>query len=142
LARRFGIFITYQQHELRAVHADPHPGNFMITPEGKLGVIDFGCIKEMPEDFYTPFFSLTSTDLFENKEETIKAFRLLEMILPNDTPAQLSFITVMYKEMISLFAMPYITDTFDFSQTAFFDQLYGFGEQISKMPEFKQARGV
>ena len=46
-------FYNFQQHELRAVHADPHPGNFMITSENKLGVIDFGCIKEMPEDFYS-----------------------------------------------------------------------------------------
>jgi predicted unusual protein kinase regulating ubiquinone biosynthesis (AarF/ABC1/UbiB family) len=135
-------FYNYQQHELRAVHADPHPGNFMITPEGKLGVIDFGCIKEMPEDFYYPFFSLTSTNLFDSREETIKAFRKLEMILPNDTPAQIEFYYTMYKQMISLFAQPYITDHFDFGQTAFFDDLYGFGEKISKMPEFKQARGV
>jgi predicted unusual protein kinase regulating ubiquinone biosynthesis (AarF/ABC1/UbiB family) len=135
-------FYNFQQHELRAVHADPHPGNFMITPDGKLGVIDFGCIKEMPEDFYAPFFSLTSTNLLENKEETIKAFRLLEMIHPNDTPAQVEFYYGMYKQMISLFAMPYIDSTFDFGETKFFDELYGFGEKISKMPEFKQARGV
>jgi predicted unusual protein kinase regulating ubiquinone biosynthesis (AarF/ABC1/UbiB family) len=135
-------FYNFQQHELRAVHADPHPGNFMITPEGNLGVIDFGCIKEMPEDFYYPFFSLTSTNLLDNKEETIKAFRQLDMIRRDDTPAQIEFYYTQYKEMISLFALPYITDSFDFSQTAFFDQLYGFGERISKMPEFKQARGV
>lgn len=135
-------FYNFQQHELRAVHADPHPGNFMITPEGNLGVIDFGCIKEMPEDFYYPFFSLTSTNLLDNKEETIKAFRQLDMIRKDDTPAQIEFYYTQYKEMISLFALPYITNTFDFSQTAFFDQLYGFGERISKMPEFKQARGV
>ncbi|RZJ43457.1 MAG: AarF/ABC1/UbiB kinase family protein, partial [Chryseobacterium sp.] len=54
-------FYNYQQHELRAVHADPHPGNFMITPNEDLGVIDFGCIKELPNDFYYPFFSLIST---------------------------------------------------------------------------------
>src|ERR1700759_217692 len=95
-------FYNFQQHELRAVHADPHPGNFMITPEGKLGIIDFGCIKEMPDDFYYPFFSLTASDLMNNKEETIKAFRLLEMILPNDTPAQVEFFYKMYKEMITL----------------------------------------
>ncbi|AYL98851.1 ABC1 kinase family protein [Mucilaginibacter celer] len=135
-------FYNFQQHELRAVHADPHPGNFMITPDGKLGAIDFGCIKVMPDDFYYPFFSLTSTNLLDNKEETIKAFRQLEMIHQGDTPAQVEFYYTQYKEMISLFALPYITDTFDFSQTAFFDQLYGFGERISKMPEFKQARGV
>lgn len=135
-------FYNFQQHELRAVHADPHPGNFMITPNGKLGIIDFGCIKEMPEDFYTPFFSLISTNLFANKEETIQAFRQLEMILPNDTPAQIEFYYNMYKKMIGLFAKPYTTDTFDFAQTSFFDDLYGFGEQVAKMPEFKQARGV
>ncbi|MCC8426552.1 AarF/ABC1/UbiB kinase family protein [Mucilaginibacter sp. UR6-11] len=135
-------FYNFQQHELRAVHADPHPGNFMITADEKLGVIDFGCIKEMPNDFYYPFFSLTSTNLFDNKEETIKAFRKLEMILPNDTPAQVEFYYTIYKQMISLFAKPYIADTFDFSKTGFFDELFGFGEKISKMPEFKQARGV
>jgi predicted unusual protein kinase regulating ubiquinone biosynthesis (AarF/ABC1/UbiB family) len=135
-------FYNFQQHELRAVHADPHPGNFMITANDKLGVIDFGCIKEMPDDFYYPFFSLTSTGLMENKEETIKAFRLLDMIHDNDTPAQVEFYCTAYKQMIGLFAKPYITDHFDFGQTAFFDELFGFGEKISKMPEFKQARGV
>lgn len=135
-------FYNFQQHELRAVHADPHPGNFMITPDGKLGVIDFGCIKEMPEDFYYPFFSLISTTLLDNREETIKAFRQLDMIHADDTPAQIEFYYVMYKQMIGLFAKPYIDDHFDFSQTAFFDDLYGFGEKVAKMPEFKQARGV
>lgn len=135
-------FYNFQQHELRAVHADPHPGNFMITPDGKLGVIDFGCIKEMPEDFYYPFFSLTSTNLLDNKEETIKAFRQLDMIHKDDTPSQVEFYYTQYKEMIELFAMPYINNHFDFSKTAFFDQLYKFGERLSKMPEFKQARGV
>ncbi|OOQ58235.1 ABC1 kinase family protein [Mucilaginibacter pedocola] len=135
-------FYNFQQHELRAVHADPHPGNFMITPDGKLGVIDFGCIKVMPDDFYYPFFSLTSTNLFDSKEDTIKAFRELEMILPNDTPAQIEFYYTMFKQMIGLFAKPYITSEFDFGEKAFFDELFGFGEKVSKMPEFKQARGV
>ncbi|TKC12951.1 AarF/ABC1/UbiB kinase family protein [Pedobacter polaris] len=135
-------FYNFQQHELRKVHADPHPGNFLITKDEKLGAIDFGCIKEMPDDFYEPFFSLTSTDLFNNKEETIKAFRKLQMILPNDTSAQIEFYYKAYKEMISLFAKPYVTDTFDFSQEQFFEDLYTYGEKVAKMPEFKQARGV
>jgi ubiquinone biosynthesis protein len=25
------------------VHADPHPGNFLVTPNGKLALLDFGC---------------------------------------------------------------------------------------------------
>jgi predicted unusual protein kinase regulating ubiquinone biosynthesis (AarF/ABC1/UbiB family) len=135
-------FYNYQQHEMRAVHADPHPGNFLITPEGKLAVIDFGCIKELPDDFYYPFFATTSEALMGNREETIKAFRQLEMIQPKDNEAQIAFYYQNYKEMISLFAEPYVESQFDFSQTAFFDSLYAFGEKIAKMPEFKQARGV
>ena len=36
-------------HILKSVHADPHPGNFLITEKGELVAIDFGCIKEIPE---------------------------------------------------------------------------------------------
>jgi len=135
-------FYNFQQHELRAVHADPHPGNFLITPDEKLGVIDFGCIKEMPDDFYYPFFSLISSDVIRDKTQTINAFRQLEMILPGDNPQQVEFYHKAYKEMIDVFAKPYTSKTFDFSKPEFFDQLYAYGEKIAKMPEFKQARGV
>ncbi|MBY6412404.1 AarF/ABC1/UbiB kinase family protein [Rhodococcus sp. BP-252] len=30
------------------LHADPHPGNFMLLPDGRLGVIDFGATAPMP----------------------------------------------------------------------------------------------
>lgn len=135
-------FYNFQQHELRAVHADPHPGNFLITEDEKLGVIDFGCIKELPYDFYEPFFSLVSTGILEDKAKTIDAFRKLDMIFKTDTPAQVEFYYKAYREMISLFARPYLDEVFDFSKPEFFDQLYAYGEKIAKMPEFKQPRGV
>ncbi len=31
------------------MHTDPHPGNFMITGGGRLGVIDFGAAVELPD---------------------------------------------------------------------------------------------
>ncbi len=135
-------FYNFQQHQLRKVHADPHPGNFLITEDEKLGVIDFGCIKTLPEDFYYPFFSLVTADVLSDKEKTIEAFRKLEMILPADTPAQVEFYYKWYKEMVTLFAKPYASESFDFSRTEFFDSLYEYGDKIAKMPEFKQARGV
>ncbi|MGI8715340.1 MAG: ABC1 kinase family protein [Solirubrobacteraceae bacterium] len=30
-------------------HADPHPGNFFVEPDGRLGVIDFGMVGEIDE---------------------------------------------------------------------------------------------
>lgn len=135
-------FYNFQQHELRAVHADPHPGNFLITGDEKLGVIDFGCIKELPDDFYQPFFSLVSSDVVLDRDKTIDAFRKLDMIHANDTPEQVAFYYKAYLEMIKLFAMPYTSKTFNFDNPGFFKALYNYGDKISKMPEFKQARGV
>jgi predicted unusual protein kinase regulating ubiquinone biosynthesis (AarF/ABC1/UbiB family) len=30
------------------LHADPHPGNFRILPDGRLGVLDFGAVARLP----------------------------------------------------------------------------------------------
>lgn len=135
-------FYNYQQHELKAVHADPHPGNFLITHDNKLGVLDFGCVKELPEEFYQPFFALTKPEVLNDKSTAIKAFRKLEMILDTDDDKQVDFYFKWYKAMISLFAEPFMNDEFDFSDEKFMRSLYEFGEQLAKLPEFKQARGV
>ena len=31
------------------LHADPHPGNFRILPDGRLGVLDFGAVARLPD---------------------------------------------------------------------------------------------
>ena len=31
----------------------PHPGNYIFSDDGTVAVIDFGCVKEITEDFYT-----------------------------------------------------------------------------------------
>lgn len=135
-------FYQFQQHKLRAMHADPHPGNFIITNDGKLGILDFGCVKELPNDFYDPYFSLILNNNLENKELAIEYFRKLEMILPNDSKEQIDFYYKWYKEMIQLFGEPYLSEKFDFGNNEYMNSLFQFGEQLTKMPEFKQARGV
>ena len=46
----------FQMHGLKAVHADPHPGNFLISKKKELIAIDFGCIKQIPDEFYHSVF--------------------------------------------------------------------------------------
>ena len=33
----------------RALHTDPHPGNFMLRSDGRLGIVDFGSVSRMPD---------------------------------------------------------------------------------------------
>ena len=49
-------FYMYQIHVLKKMHADPHPGNFLVSKEEKLIALDFGCIKSLPDEFYYPYF--------------------------------------------------------------------------------------
>jgi len=47
-----------------AMHADPHPGNYRLLADGRLGVLDFGSIAHAPGDrgvgAFTRLFVLTS----------------------------------------------------------------------------------
>ncbi len=41
--------LTYDAPKrLEMMHGDAHPGNFMLLPDGKMGVIDFGAVAPMP----------------------------------------------------------------------------------------------
>lgn len=33
------------QYEFRAIHGDPHPGNYLFLPDGRVGILDFGCVR-------------------------------------------------------------------------------------------------
>lgn len=53
------------------VHADPHPGNFLAMPDGRLGILDFGAVKQMSERWTTGTVEMTRT-LVEGR--TVDAF--------------------------------------------------------------------
>lgn len=36
------------------LHADPHPGNFRILPDGRLGVVDYGAVARLPDGLPAP----------------------------------------------------------------------------------------
>jgi predicted unusual protein kinase regulating ubiquinone biosynthesis (AarF/ABC1/UbiB family) len=39
-----------QLHRLHRVHADHHPGNYLFHLDGRIGLIDFGCVKKLNFD--------------------------------------------------------------------------------------------
>ncbi|MGL5930199.1 MAG: ABC1 kinase family protein [Dermatophilaceae bacterium] len=45
------------------LHADPHPGNFRITPDGRLGVLDFGAVNRLPGGLPTSIGELLTSAL-------------------------------------------------------------------------------
>lgn len=138
--QRIWDFYAFQLHNLRKAHADPHPGNFLFRPDGTIGVIDFGCIKEIPDEFYRPFFSIIRSDVRANRPLLEQLFNQLSVLHPDDTPEERAFFLTITEELATLVARPFDTPRFDFSDKTFFDTLNRRGEEIARMKEVRASR--
>ena len=138
-------FYDHQMHELRQVHADPHPGNFLMAPDGRLVVIDFGCVKTLPDEFHGNFFRLLDRSLLNRPDDLEQAFLDMRFLHPDDTTTERKFFFRLFAEMVELLSRPFDGETFDFSDEEYFKTLYAYGERLTGMKELresKQVRGV
>jgi len=46
ICKRFVEVFVYMFHDLHELHADPHPGNFLLDADRRIVLLDFGCIRE------------------------------------------------------------------------------------------------
>ena len=134
-------FYMFQIHALRQVHADPHPGNFLIDKDSNLIAIDFGCIKKVPDDFYVPYFELAKPEVIDNAELFTKKMYELEILRKDDTPKEIVYFTGLFHKLLSLFTKPFHGDTFDFSDDAFFNQIAELGEEFTKDTQLRKMNG-
>jgi len=134
-------FYMYQMHVLRRIHADPHPGNFLIDDQDNLMVIDFGCLKEIPEDFYGPYFELAQKENLQNPEYFERQLYALEILKPEDSPKEKEFFRSIFHEMLSLFTKPFHGEIFDFSNQEFFDQIGELGQKYANDSALKEMNG-
>ncbi|MCR9066241.1 MAG: AarF/ABC1/UbiB kinase family protein [Cytophagales bacterium] len=134
-------FYLYQIHVLRKVHADPHPGNFLINDEKELIAIDFGCMKEIPEDFYTPYFNLAKAENINNPELFEKGLTELEILRKDDSLEERQYFSRLFHEMLRLFTKPFNEEHFDFSDKSFFSEIAALGEKYAKSTELRKMNG-
>ncbi|MBG7628999.1 MAG: AarF/ABC1/UbiB kinase family protein [Bacteroidetes bacterium] len=134
-------FYMYQIHVLKKVHADPHPGNFLITKNSDLTAIDFGCMKTIPNEFYVPYFELAKKENINNTQIFNDTLFELEILRADDTEKELAFFSTMFHDLLSLFTQPFQKEIFDFSNPDFFNQIAALGERYSKSTELKKMNG-
>lgn len=134
-------FYMYQMHHLKQVHADPHPGNFLIDKGGSLVAIDFGCIKQVPEDFYVPYFELARPEIIGNPKLFTEKLYELEILRADDSKKELEYFTKIFHDLLSLFTKPFHGDAFDFSDEDFFGKIAQMGEDFSKDTQLRKMNG-
>jgi predicted unusual protein kinase regulating ubiquinone biosynthesis (AarF/ABC1/UbiB family) len=131
-------FYMFQMHQLRQVHADPHPGNFLVGVDGSLIAIDFGCIKEIPDSFYEPYFELARQETFSDDALFTQKLYELEILNPGDSSDEIVFFKALFREMLELFTRPFNQETFDFSSPQFWAQIGALSQQYSSDPKIRK----
>jgi len=134
-------FYMYQMHVLKRVHADPHPGNFLVDSSGNLIAIDFGCIKDVPEDFYVPYFELAQKEAMEDRDFFIDKITALEILRPDDSAKDSAYITDLFHELLGVLTFPFHNETFDFSDEIFWGKVAQMSERLSKDEQLRKLNG-
>lgn len=145
IAQAVWDFYHHQIHTLNVFHADPHPGNFLIK-EDELHVIDFGCVKQLPKEFYDRYFELMDPTLLESDREKdfLEILYYFDLLLESDKPRDIELMSNLFRESISLLSRPFHEGEFDFGDESYFEELAEFGERTRLNKEIQalsQARG-
>jgi predicted unusual protein kinase regulating ubiquinone biosynthesis (AarF/ABC1/UbiB family) len=93
------------------LHADPHPGNFRMLADGRLGVLDFGAVARTPDGLPEPIGRLTRLALAGDAEGVLTGLRDEGFIKPDvDIDAEVVL------DYLSPILAPIAVDEFRFSR--------------------------
>jgi predicted unusual protein kinase regulating ubiquinone biosynthesis (AarF/ABC1/UbiB family) len=117
----------------RLLHADPHPGNFQLLPDGRLLVLDFGAVARLPDGLPRSLTVMTRLAMQDRPDDLVALMRDEGFLLPGSdlTGADL----VAY---LAPFAEPLRTETFHFTRR----WLQGLAERLGDLrsPNFDIGR--
>ena len=77
------------------LHADPHPGNFRLLADGRLGVIDFGAVNRLPDGAPEPIGVIARLALEGKADEVLALLRAEGFVKPSidvDADAVLAYL--------------------------------------------------
>jgi predicted unusual protein kinase regulating ubiquinone biosynthesis (AarF/ABC1/UbiB family) len=132
-------FFHEQIHQSDEIHADTHPGNFLLTDDQKLGIIDFGCVKHFPDTFFRDYLLLLPTHLERDLEKIKSLYNRLGVLKgdPETNQTEKKYFEFCLNYGFT-FAMPYKSDTFNFGDPEYKDLIRGYTKNA---PVGNEARG-
>ncbi len=72
LRDNLGVHLTelffFQLFKLHALHADPHPGNYLFNADGTIGLVDFGCVKHLKPEVVRCYAQFWSREWVQDRE--------------------------------------------------------------------------
>lgn len=111
------------------VQTDPNPGNFLITPEQRMALLDFGAVKEYDRSFIESYRSILIAAYHQDKKKILSLSEELSFIDPRESEE----IKTIYLDMIDLLAAPFRQDTpFDFADKKFYEDSRSISWELTR----------
>ena len=134
-------FYMFQIHHLKKVHADPHPGNFLIDESYNLVALDFGCVKTIPDYFYKPYFDLVDLKIKANPLLFQEILYDLEILRTDDTAEEVVYFTELFGRLIKVLTLPFTKKEFDFGDPVFWGEINSLSETLSSDQRLRKMNG-
>jgi len=100
-------------HEYLSMHADPHPGNFLLGEDDRITVLDFGCVKDFDADFVDGILDILVACWDDDDERAAKVYR--ELGFGKDGARDSIFDPALLREYHEIVLEPFLVDeAFDF----------------------------
>ncbi|WP_249523613.1 ABC1 kinase family protein [Modestobacter marinus] len=108
------------------LHADPHPGNYRLVPDGRLGVIDFGATARLPDGHPEPIGRLVRWALEGRADDVLADLRAEGFVRESvEVDAQLVL------DFLMPFLAPVSAPTFQFNRAWMQEQANRIGDPRS-----------
>ncbi len=115
---------NYCFYEKNIIHADPNTGNYLFRDDGKLGIIDFGCVKKFNDNIIEGMILCTKKDFHLNPDNLEILYQKIGVNFNRDfNDPEFNTFIVNWVEWIT---RPQNEDTFDFFIS---DQYFNEGMQ-------------
>lgn len=108
------------------MHGDPHPGNFRLYDDGRLGVLDFGAVHRHQPGAEPPLQKWMRVHLAEDPEELLRILRELEFLSPD-----VRVDAERLKDLFDRTGAPAHADLFKFDAAYLRDTLGGLTDSMS-----------
>jgi aarF domain-containing kinase len=116
------------------IQSDPNPGNFLVTPEGKLCLLDFGATEELSPTLRSNYRDLSESCIFGTKDEIIDVAVRMGLIISSDnSDARDSFV-----QMMAITCEPFVHNVFSWNDCQLTrrlrDKIFAFAKATALRP--------
>ena len=115
------------------VQTDPNPGNFLITSENQLALLDFGAVKRYSDDFIKGYREVLIAAFHHDKEKLLQESYKMGLIDPRESDETKSI----YLEMMNLLCVPFRRkEPFHFTDKEFFESSRDLSWALTKSCQY------